>query len=174
MADPGLTIRAGRVALRSTRQEDLPALMELWNDGRVMELVGFPNGLGYDAAKTDLWFEWMCGAAEKYHFAVYADAVGFCGEVYCNLDRLHRRAKLDIKFRLEARGKRLSREALGALIRWVFESHPDADAVWTEPWKENLAARTLYYSCGLRETERPADLRPGPSYWQLKRADWSV
>jgi hypothetical protein len=47
-------------------------------------------------------------------------------------------------------------------------------AVWVEPWPNNLAARTLYYSCGLRQTTRPDDLREGPSYWELTRPAWSA
>ena len=59
---------------------------------------------------------------------------------------------------------------LGALIEWVFESFPEIDAVWTEPNEGNLAATTLYYSCGMRSRPRPADLpHPGPSYWERAR-----
>jgi hypothetical protein len=63
----------------------------------------------------------------------------------------------------------LSRDALATLIRWVFAARPEAAVAFTEPAVANLAARTLYYACGLREAPRPADLHPAESSWELRR-----
>ena len=59
MPDPALTIEGKRVRLRSTRKEDLPELVALWNDGDVMKWVGFPAGLGYDIEKASRWLTGM-------------------------------------------------------------------------------------------------------------------
>lgn len=174
MANPKLTLRGARVELVSTREEDLAALAALWNDGRVMAAVGFPAGLGYDAARMAAWFDRLRDHPDRYHFTVRAAPLGFCGETYAAVDRAHGRASLDIKLTIAARGRRLSRDALDTMIGWVFTARPDVTAVFTEPAVANLAARTLYYSCGLREAPRPADLHPAPSYWVLRRDDWQA
>jgi hypothetical protein len=51
MVDQKLEIRGNMVILRKTSEGDFPNLITLWNDGRVMKWVGFPNGLGYDLKK---------------------------------------------------------------------------------------------------------------------------
>lgn len=168
-----LMIPGRRVLLLSTQETDLPALLRLWNDGAVMQWVGFPDGLGYDMEKMHEWLRRLQANRDRHHFAVYAGDGSFCGEAYSSLDRERHRAGLDIKFVPEAQGKGRSRDAFGALIDWVFRTLPEADAVWVEPRPNNLAARTLYYSCGLRQTTRPADLAEGPSYWELTRQAWS-
>ncbi len=174
MADPGLELRGRRVVIRTTSEEDLPALMALWNDGEVMHWVGFPEGLGYDEARTARWLAWIRSSPDRHHFCVYAEEIGFCGETYCGVDREHRRGALDIKFTPPARGGGRSLDALMTHIDWCFRTLPEIDVVFTEPSPENLAARTLYYSCGLRPAERPADLEPYPSYWELRREEWAA
>jgi len=160
------------MVLACTVESDLPELMTLWNDGRVMSWVGFPGGLRYDMPRMLRWLHAMRAHPDRFHFTARCAEIGFCGELYCDLNRAHRRAGLDIKFTPGAQGDGRSRIALRSLIRWIFATLPEADAVWTEPVASNLASRTLYYSCGLRSTERPADLEPGPSYWELTRASW--
>jgi hypothetical protein len=52
-------ILGSRVVIRTTTVADIPELMALWNDGRVMKWVGFPNGLGWDIIKMKDWFKWI-------------------------------------------------------------------------------------------------------------------
>jgi RimJ/RimL family protein N-acetyltransferase len=165
VADDGISIRPTSVA-------DLPDLMALWNDGRVMRWVGFPNGLGYDETSIARWFEDLQINPHRHHFVVTSSSVGFCGEVYYAVDAVHHRASLDIKFRPKAQGSGRATAAFLALIDRVFKEEPDVDSVWTEPVESNLASRTLYWQCGLRPTERPEGLRPGPSYWERRRDAW--
>ncbi len=162
-------VRGTRVTVRATGEGDLADLMGLWNDGRVMKWVGFPDGLGYDSEKIHAWYERICSNAERHHFVVHAGEVGFCGEVYFAVDRAHRRAGLDIKFRPEAQGKGLATDALTTLIDLVFDAEPEVDAVWTEPSEENAAARRLYDRCGLAPAPRPSDIGDSPSYWERRR-----
>ncbi len=164
-----MELRGERVIIRTTTRDDLPALMELWNDGRVMRWVGFPKGLGCDADKIGRWLEKLESDPNRHHFSVYAPDIGFCGEVYYAMDEAHRRAGLDIKFRPEAQGRGLATDALKALIRHVFETESDADIVWTEPSNANNAARKLYARCGLEPQPRPADLWEAGSFWACSR-----
>lgn len=107
-----------------------------------------------------------------FHYVLLDLKRQFCGEVFYQKDPEHKRAGLDIKFLPEAQGKGLATEALKLLIEYIFETEEEIDAVWTEPSKENRAARALYTRCGLVEKERPADMEPAESYWELKKEDW--
>jgi|Deesub1362A_J573_1020465.scaffolds.fasta_scaffold03968_2 RimJ/RimL family protein N-acetyltransferase len=173
MVDQKLEIRGNMVILRKTSEGDFPNLITLWNDGRVMKWVGFPNGLGYDLKKIRDWFSRLQADPDRHHFVVHAEGVGFCGEAYYAVDKIHKRAGLDIKFRPEAQGQGLATDALKILIRFVFETEPDVEEVWTEPSEENIAARRLYERCGLKPMSRPPDMEQGPSYWVLQREDWA-
>ena len=164
-------MRGTRVTLRATGEGDLADLMSLWNDGRVMKWVGFPDGLGYDTAKIHEWYGRIQSNSDRHHFVVHAEGIGFCGEAYCAVDRAHSRAGLDIKFRPEAQGQGLATDAQTTLIDLVFEAEPDVEAVWTEPSKENAAARRLYGRCGLAPRLRPSDMGDCPSYWERRRGE---
>ena len=164
-------MRGTRVTLRATGEGDLADLMSLWNDGRVMKWVGFPDGLGYDTAKIHEWYGRIQSNSDRHHFVVHAEGIGFCGEAYYAVDRAHSRAGLDIKFRPEAQGQGLATDAQTTLIDLVFEAEPDVEAVWTEPSKENAAARRLYGRCGLAPRLRPSDMGDCPSYWERRRGE---
>jgi RimJ/RimL family protein N-acetyltransferase len=164
-----ITIATKQLTLKGTTPADLDELLGLWNDGRVMRWAMFPEGLGYDRAKMERWLSRIAESPDRFHFIARTRDGAFCGEVYAALDRAKGRASLDIKFTPAKQGGRRSREALNALIRWLFESFPEIDAVWTGPIEGNLAAHTLYYSCGMRPKDPPADLPHGPSYWERRR-----
>lgn len=157
------------LAIRATTEGDLLELGRLWNDGRVMRWVGYPDGLGYDDEALRAWFGRLQSSGDGHHFVVRDSDVGFCGELFYRVDSEHRRAELDVKLVPEAQGRGIAAAALAWLIELVFEREPDVDAVWTEPWPENHAARALYARCGLAPTHRPTDLRAGPSYWERRR-----
>ncbi len=169
-----IEFHGNRVTICTTTRQDLADLMTLWNDGRVMRWVGFPNGLGYDEEKIKTWFEKLQSQPHRHHFVVHADGVGFCGEVYYAVEQEHRRAKLDIKFVAGAQGHGLATDALQTLIRHVFMNEKEVDVVWTEPRQDNIASRKLYARCGLTPQPRPTDLEPFESYWALSRESWQT
>jgi len=162
-------IHGKKVILRQTIEKDLSDLMSLWNDGRVMKWVGFPDGLGYDLEKIKKWFSELKSSSNRHHFIVYNKDSGFCGEVYYEADKKHKRAGLDVKFKPESQGKGLAGDALSTLIEFIFKIEPEIEAVWTEPAKENFAAQKLYERCGLKPMPRPKDLEGKDSYWERKK-----
>jgi RimJ/RimL family protein N-acetyltransferase len=165
-------ISGERVTLRRTAESDLPDLMRLWNDGRVMKWLGFPDGLDDDRHHVQNWFDRLQASHDRHHFVVHAEGMGFCGEVYYAADQVHQRAGLDIKLIPEAQGQGVATGALRSLIDHVFEVEPEIEAVWTEPSAENAPARRLYERCGLRPGPRPPDLEGDLPYWELRRTDW--
>lgn len=168
-----MEIVSDRLILRSTRKSDLPFLQGLWNDGRVMRSVGFPNGVGYTDDSISAWFD--CSASEPcfHHFIVWEKNGSPCGEVHYRVEATWNRAGLDVKFTPEKQGKGFATEALSALISHVFIEEPDVEEVWTEPAAANDAAKRLYTRCGLRAKDRPMDMKPGESYWALERGRWA-
>jgi RimJ/RimL family protein N-acetyltransferase len=148
----------------------LANLIALWNDGRVMRWVGFPDGLGWDLQRARTWLARIDADPNRHHFVLEADGLGFAGELYYAVQPEHRRAGLDIKLRAEAHGRGIAAAGLGVLCDRVFANEPDVDAVWVEPSAVNQAARRLYSRLGFRPVERPADLPPAESHWELQRA----
>ena len=171
-AEPTPAPQSGRIRIHRTTEKDLPDLIGLWNDGRVMRWVEFPEGLGYDIEKAAEWFGKLEENSSRHHFVIHEEATGFCGELYYRVEAEHKRAGLDIKLVPEAQGRGIATEALKALIDFVFENEAEVEAVWTQPSEANLAARGLYRRCGLGPAERPTDLEGGESYWQLTREEW--
>jgi RimJ/RimL family protein N-acetyltransferase len=157
------------IVIRETSEGDLPALVALWNDGRIMRWVGYPDGLGIDEHGARAWFDQQRLDPDRHHFVAETDSLGFVGELYYRVERRHRRAALDIKLRPEAQGRGLAGAGLRALCELVFAAEPGVDVVWVEPSRENVRARRLYARCGFVPAERPADLPPGESFWELRR-----
>ena len=167
-----MEIHGKRVTLYSTTESDFTNLIALWNDGHVMKYVGFPNGLGYDPEKIMDWFRKLQSNPDRHHFIVHAEGLGFCGEVYYAVDRIHGRAGLDIKFIPKAQGQYLATDTLKTLIRFIFESEPGVVAMWTEPSEENVTARKLYERCGLKPKSSPLNMKQALPYWELRREKW--
>jgi hypothetical protein len=107
MSNHTVEIRGERVTIRYTAIHDLPDLMTLWNDGRVMKWVGFPEGLGYDLDKLMNWYSQLQANPNRHHFVVHEKGTGFCGELYYAADKEHKRAGLDIKLIPETQGRRI-------------------------------------------------------------------
>ncbi len=171
-------IIGNQVILRETREEDLSFLMNLWNDGRVMKWVGFPQGVGYTPESMQKQWKERMQHPGYFHFIAWnRDEQGKplerCGEVHYRVEPGVTRVGLDIKFTPESQGRGYATEALRLLIDQVFSTVPNATEVWTEPNIGNTAAEKLYTRCGLREKARPADMPQGPRYWALERERWA-
>ncbi|MCH2156299.1 MAG: GNAT family N-acetyltransferase [Opitutales bacterium] len=161
------------ISIKSTEIEDLPFLKDLWNDGRVMQAVGFPDGVGETDATVLQWFERRNAQLGFRHFVVVDDQVRRYGEVCFNL--VDGMAGLDIKLAAESQGKGIATIALNEVINRAFRHSSSCELVWTEPRVENARARKLYTRCGLREGPRPKDMkRQGKPFWSLHRKEWSA
>ena len=158
----------------STTQADLENLIRLWNDGRVMKWVDYPDGLGYEYEKVQKWFEDYEKNPNSHHFVIDDEDHKFCGELFYRIYTAHNIASLDIKLVPEAQGKGIATQALNALIETVFEEEPDIEEVFTEPSDSNKKAQQLYTRCGLSPRPRPDFLHSADSYWSLERKDWET
>ena len=148
-----------KIELRPTCEADLPDLMALWNDGRVMKFVGFPDGLGATPDSMAAWLGRLRADRSRRHDSIHASDLGFCGEVYVAVDRSRDLATLDIKLRPEAQGRGIASHALALVLEETFKAALAVRA-YVDPSGRNERARHLYERLGFVEAERPAWLGP--------------
>ena len=156
------------IIIKETKQEDLKNLMALWNSGEVMKFVGFPDGLNITYLEVEKWFENISGQSNSNHYSIY-DAFGeYCGETYYSIDGKHNLAELDIKLRVEARGKGTAYKALLNTLDIIFCSK-NCEKAFVEPDINNKDAWKLYEKIGFKSTERPDYLEPNEVYLEITR-----
>ena len=158
------------ITLKPTSADDLSFLQDLWNDGRVMQWVGFPNGVGVTEEAINKWYDQRVSLPHFHHFIVLDEYEKRCGEVHFDLVGAY--AGLDIKLCIEVQGKGIATRALSAVIDKAFEFSDACEYVWTEPSLVNTAARRLYTRCGLSESPRPPAMAGDDPFWTLSRDHW--
>jgi RimJ/RimL family protein N-acetyltransferase len=150
------------IELRRTTRGDLWDLMGLWNDGRVMAFVGFPQGLGATQESMTAWLARLQADASRRHFVIHAPPLGFCGEAYYAIDADHDLATLDIKLRPEAQRRGIASAALVRVLSEIFDGALAGHA-YVDPSRHNEPARRLYERLGFVDAVRPAWLEdPAP------------
>ncbi|MDQ2673813.1 MAG: GNAT family N-acetyltransferase [Chloroflexota bacterium] len=157
------------IELRRTSEADLPDVMALWNDGRVMAFVGFPNGLGATPESMRAWLGRLEADASRRHFSIHAPGIGFCGEAYYAIDADHDLATLDIKLRPEAQGRGIASAALSQVLSEIFDGGL-AGRAYVDPSHHNAPALRLYERLGFVEAVRPPwldDPAPDAMYFEI-------
>lgn len=162
--DQSFQLVGARVRLRPFRPADLPGLVRLWTDGRVMANVGYPAGLPFDLAEARQLF------ADRYagvdfihkglHLAVTDRAGRFLGEAFVGraegLLALEAAdagpaaepfSQPDVKLLPECWGQGLGREVWQLLLDYTFANVP-VDIVQVTPNVSNERANRLYVTLG--------------------------
>ncbi len=149
----------GKITIRPTRREELENVRALWNDGDVMQYVGFPHGLDATAESMERWYDRIASKRPLLeHYSVFAEGIGYCGESYYRIDTAHENAAvLDIKLFSKARGREIASAALQYAIEQAFVN--GAACVWVDPNPENRKALALYRRLGFSERETSAYLK---------------
>lgn len=132
---PGITLAAGPLLLRPWRAEDVPALLEAYDDPVMRQWVRLPVSTPEEAAR---WLEsqdegWRSGT--RFSFAVIDTGRG--GELVGNLalkrpDPDAERAEVGYWTAARARGRGVAPRALEALTAWAFTSFADEGLVRLE------------------------------------------
>jgi len=156
------------IELRRTSPADLPDLLALWNDGRVMAFVGFADGLGTTPDAMEDWFRRLAADPSRRHYSIHASDIGFCGEAYFAVDPSHDLATLDIKLRPAAQGRGIATRALEQMLEEVFRGGL-ASRAYVDPSRHKERALRLYERLGFLEATRPAWLeQPAPDALYLE------
>lgn len=154
--------------MRRTSEADLPDLMALWNDGRVMRFVGFPDGLEATPESMAAWLRRLDADASRRHSSIHAAHLGFCGETFYAIDAAHDLATLDVKLRPEAQGRGIASAALTRVLSEIFDGGL-AGRAYVDPSRHNAPALRLYERLGFVEAARPPWLEePAPDALYLE------
>lgn len=160
-----------KLLIRESSNEDLENILTLWNDGKVMSFVGFPEGLGVRMDKMVEWLSWAISKPTRCHYSIYHEEIGYCGETFYNVNQEHGIAALDIKLIPQARGKGIAEYSLRFAINQAFDQG-NAKKVYVDPHSENKKAWKLYEKLGFSECPRPAFLEEWDTYLELSRDNW--
>jgi RimJ/RimL family protein N-acetyltransferase len=160
------SVYTGKITIKETDQSDLPNVMRLWNDGRVMFYVGYPDGLSVTLDRLEKWLGGVNQNIFRRHYSIYAEDIGYCGETYYEIDREHDVAILDIKVLPEARGKGIAAYAFSYVIDQVFSNNL-ATKARVDPHPDNKKAWDLYAKLGFISKPRPEYLPEGPTYLEV-------
>lgn len=140
--------------VRHTVESDLPDVARLWNDGAVMALVGFPDGLGVDDAGMAAWWRAHRANPLTRHFTIGHADLGYCGEAHYRAYPDRPVAEVDIKLLPHARGRGLAALGLGAALDELF-ARGLAERAAVDPHRDNTAALRLYERLGFRPAPWP-------------------
>jgi FMN phosphatase YigB (HAD superfamily)/RimJ/RimL family protein N-acetyltransferase len=163
----GPLIHGQRTLLRPVTPADLPFLQALWNDGAVMQHVGFPGGLGMTEENMARWWE-RCQSWTATHLLIETPAgtpLGESGWGFMDTPGL-----VELKLARAHWGQGYAADALGALLDYLFRHTTIEQAVVT-PHHRNAAARRLYRRFGFQPASPPADSDGDYERWTLTRPD---
>lgn len=165
------SITLSTITIKETAEEDLVNVMELWNNGQVMNYVGFPEGLGTTLAELKTWLPWAINKPHRCHYSIFEQDLGYCGETFYDVDDVHRLAALDIKLLPKAWGKGIAYQGLHYAIDKAFIVG-GAERVYVDPHPDNKKAWNLYEKLGFKNEKRPEFLEDWDTYLEIKREHW--
>ena len=165
-----------RIRIRPTRQQDLPFLQALWNDGTVMRYKGYPNGMQVTESCMERWWA-TTPQSQASHLALSSHAISHhlielldgtpIGEFSYTID-VHKRALVDLKLAPQYWNHHYALEALTMALHDLF-STAFVTKVLAEPSQEHVAARHLYQRCGFQH--QPSENHP--DRWECMRVDFT-
>ena len=161
------------IVIKETREADLDNIMNLWNNGEVMQFVGYPQGLGITRIELDRWLAERFATPSRVHYSIYLSGGRYCGETHYRLLGDTGTAAMDIKLMPTAQGKGIAGRALAFAINQAF-LRGGAARVYVEPSPANAAAWRLYERLGFLPKTRPAYLEPWPTYLEITRREWQA
>lgn len=159
------------IRIKQTTRDDLENVLELWNSGEVMYYVGFPHGLGVTIEGLKRWLNGVNQNELRKHYSIYTHELGYCGETYYDIDKVHDLATLDIKLLPKAQGKGIATYALSYAIDQVFSNNL-ATRAYVDPNPENKKAWKLYEKLGFKKKDRPEFLEPYEIYLEITKELW--
>lgn len=159
-----------KIIIKETTEDDLDNIILLWNNGEVMQFVGFPAGLGVTKEKMESWLEWVITKPQRCHYSIYENELGYCGEAFYNVDD-NGAAALDIKLLSNSRGKGIGHKALVFAIDCAFNDGK-AKLVYVDPHPQNKKAWQLYEKLGFISKLRPDFLGEGETYLEITKSQW--
>ena len=174
-------LAAHRVSLRMLRDEDVPALYEIFGDAEAMKYWSWPAFTDVSQARRlleDIRAHAAAGTLLQWGIARKGDDAVIGTATLFQIDREHRRGEIGFALARTAWGKGFASEAVSRLIRYAFEEL-DLYRLEADPDPQNAASIALLEKQGfkyeglLREryfmNGRPMDA----AYYGLLRREWT-
>jgi [ribosomal protein S5]-alanine N-acetyltransferase len=174
-------LRGHRVTLRVLRDEDVPALYEIFGDADAMRYFGFP-ALDDLAGARKLLAETRALAAAgtlfQWGVATHRDDIVIGTTTLFRIDERNRRAEIGFALARKAWGRGYASEAVGLLIRHAFEDL-NLHRLEADPDPRNAASIRLLVRHGfkcegfLRERYFHEGEPQDAAYYGLLRPEWT-
>jgi RimJ/RimL family protein N-acetyltransferase len=142
-----MNIKGKFVTLRAMQREDMPMIVEMFNDPELEKsVVGWAFPLSLE--QQNKWFDNHMNDQTNFRFVIETPDDGVVGiATLTDIDWKNRNAMQGIKLKKEARGKGIATDAVMAIMRYAFDElglHR-LNGSWFE---DNVASQTLYQKCG--------------------------
>jgi len=158
-----------RVRLRTVERRDLPFLLSLWNDPRVMRYAGAKHGRCWSKRDIEDWYQRYLKRAkpdqpEEIQLIIELLDGTLIGESGCGKRRKGWSCKgyaspvgkivgmTDVKLAPNYWGKGYGTEAMREVVRYLFTNTP-LDVILVPPHRENIAAIKVYEKSGFKRTK---------------------
>jgi RimJ/RimL family protein N-acetyltransferase len=181
-SNPQTILETGRLVVRTAVVKDAGLYYALWTDPRVMNYVGFPQGLRIERTEIEERLARQ-GEGEFSRLLVLAlkDTSQPIGEGWIAQPDEQGIVELDVKLLPEFWGHKYGREAWQALVDYAF-THTTCSFVQGTPNVENIASIKMQEAAGgVRISEGlyefPEEMKPYTTpvhcaTYQVSRADW--
>jgi len=158
-----------RVRLRTVERRDLPFLLSLWNNPRVMRYAGAKQGKRWSERDIEDWYDRYLRKAkldppEGIQLIIELLNGTLIGESGCGKRRKGWSCKgytapagkivgiTDVKLAPNYWGKGYGTEAMREVVRYLF-TNTSLDVILVPPHRENIAAIKVYEKSGFRKTK---------------------
>ena len=143
-----------RLIVRKAETSDVDMYLSLWNSGKVMSNVGFPNGLGISTERLKQQIEDYDNTEYNQTLVVIekesGNRIGECKLGWPNEDGI---SITDIKLLPDYWGKGYGREIKKALCKYLF-SKTSCKIIEATPNVNNVASQKMQIACGGKEIRR--------------------
>lgn len=147
-----MNIKGKFVTLRAMTREDMPLIVDMFNDPEIESLVigwAFPISL----EQQNKWFDDHISDKDSFRFVIETREDGAVGiATLTDIDWKNRRASHGIKImKSQNRGKGIGTDAVMAIMRYAFDEL-NLHRLDSGVFPENAASRALYsHKCGWSE-----------------------
>ncbi|MCF7794188.1 MAG: GNAT family N-acetyltransferase [Candidatus Cloacimonetes bacterium] len=143
-----------RLKVRKAETSDVDMYLSLWNSGKVMKNVGFPNGLGISEEEFIKKIEeYDESEFDKSLVVIEKESGKKIGECKLGSPNEEGISSPDVKFLPEYWGKGFGKELLNALCKYIF-SKTQTKIIETSPNVKNIASQKIVEAVGGKEIKR--------------------
>lgn len=149
-----MNIKGKFVTLRAMQREDMPMVVEMFNDPELEKsVVGWAFPLSLE--QQNRWFDNHMNDQTNFRFVIETPDDGAVGiATLTDIDWKNRNATHGIKLRSqECRGKGIGTDAVMAIMRYAFDEL-GLHRLNATRFEDNLASKSLYQKCGWAEEGR--------------------